>query len=170
MTSERCVDLEPLQCAWLDGMLDEGDRARMGAHLERCSDCRADVEGLARTRALLRSLPVRRLPEELHTPGRPRRQRRAPDRAPSGRRSEEAGTTRGAPPGVVATRPRLRHRVLAGLAVVLGLVGGTAFAVGGDAAPGQPRVPVPVELFVADHLVHTVGGPVSTPVVVDGAR
>lgn len=169
MTTERCVDLEPLHSAWLDGMLDERDTGRLRTHLDGCPECRREVDSLARTRALVRGLPVRRLPDGLRTPGRPRRARRP---ATHGGPGAGAGSGVPAPPGGVGalTRPRLRQRVLAGVVVGLGLVGGAAFALGGESAPGERVVPVPIDLFVADHLVHTVGGPVSTPAVVDGRQ
>lgn len=64
----------------------------------------------------------------------------------------------GGPPALrVATRA-------AGAALAFsGFLGVTAFAVGGESEPGPGAVPVPLDVFVADHLVRTTGLAVSTP-------
>lgn len=147
--SSRCEDTEPLWSAWVDGALDKSEHRRVGAHLRRCPACVDEVEALRQVRGLLRNLPVRRLPSDVDV----RPQERVHD---------------------VHTTATATHawsggqRAAAGLAVAVGLVGGAAFALGGQPLPDQRVVNVPVDLFVADHLVHTVGGPLSTPMVVDG--
>lgn len=154
--TDRCADGEPLHSAWLDGMLDADEQARLAAHLQGCEGCRRDVDSLARTRALLRNLPVRRLPGS--------------DPAPVAS-SPRATRAHGSPASATAALGgRLRLRAAAGLVLALGLLGGAVFALGGQPAPDERRVSVPVDLFVADHLVHTVGGPVSTPVLVEGRQ
>jgi anti-sigma factor RsiW len=155
--SSGCAEVEPLHSAWVDGSLDADARVRVSGHLQDCDACRADVEGLERTRALLRNLPVRRLPAGVDTvpPPPPRRAPRHRARA-SGRPARPA-------------RP-VRQRLTTGLALLMAMIGGAAFALGGQPSADDRLVTVPVDLFVADHLVHTVGGPMFTPVVVDSRR
>lgn len=152
--SSACADVEPLYSAWVDGSLDADERERVSAHLQGCGACADDVESLARARALLRSLPMRRLPSGVPT---------VPPTAPSVVRRHRSLSPRG-------LGRRSRHRLTTGLALVLAMIGGAAFALGGQPAPEDRMVTVPVDLFVADHLVHTVGQPVFTPVVVDARR
>lgn len=145
--TDRCEDVEPLWSAWVDGMLSESDRDRVADHLRRCRGCVGEVDGLRQLREHLRNLPVRRLPPDLAVPPDPRR-----EPAPSATIVQWSG----------------RQRVAAGFAVTAGFLGGAVFALGGQPVPDQQVVNVPVDLFVADHLVHTVGGPLSTPMVLDG--
>lgn len=151
--SDGCADVEPLHCAWIDGALEAEERTRVGGHLRECPSCRGEVESLQRTRARMRSLPVRRIPAEVGV---------VPAAAGGSLRPRTVP-----PRGVVH---RGRQRLTAGLAIVMALIGGAAFALGGQPSPDDRMVTVPVDLFVADHLVHTVGGPMSTPVVVEGRR
>lgn len=145
--ADRCDDLAQLWSAWVDGGLDHDESRRAQAHLRRCRACRDEVTSLRRVRDLLRNLPLRRLPAEVRiVPPPPAAS--PPPRGPSPRSGGQ--------------------RAAAALAMALGLVGGAAFALGGQPATDQQLVRVPVDLYVADHLVHTVGGPVSAPVVVDG--
>lgn len=144
---DRCNDMGPLWSAWVDGVLDAEDRIRAEGHLRHCRACCDEVESLRRVQELVRNLPVRRLPPDVDV---------LPETTPL--RSAEIGQsswTRG-------------QRVAGGVAMAVGLVGGAAFALGGQPPPDEHVVSVPVDLYVADHLVHTVGGPLSTPVVVDG--
>jgi hypothetical protein len=71
---------------------------------------------------------------------------------------------------VLACPPPARGRALpragAALAVTVGLLGGVAFSLGGQPSPDVPTVAVPMELYVVDHVVHTVQAPVSGPVLV----
>lgn len=150
--SSACADAEPLYSAWIDGDLDAEERARVSGHLQGCAACAADVESLERARALLRNLPVRRLPSSVQT---------VPPPVPS------AARHRVSPRGIGQLA---RQRLTAGLALVIAMIGGAAFALGGQPSPDERMVTVPVDLFVADHLVHTVGGPMFTPVVVDSRR
>lgn len=150
--SSACADAEPLYSAWIDGHLDAEERARVSGHLQACAACAADVESLERARALLRNLPVRRLPSSVQT---------VPPPVPS------AARHRVSPLGIGRLA---RQRLTAGLALVIAMIGGAAFALGGQPSPDERMVTVPVDLFVADHLVHTVGGPMFTPVVVDSRR
>jgi anti-sigma factor RsiW len=138
--AERCGALEPLYSAYLDGELDAGERARVETHLRGCAPCREGVADLGRTRAALRSVPVRRAPHTLFD-------------EPAGHPSR-AHPTRS--PGVSVTA-----------AAILGLLVGAAFALGSGNESEPPPVALPVEVYVADHLVHSVGGPVAPPVLVD---
>lgn len=149
--SEDCAAVEPLHSAFIDGELDTAEQVRVETHLGRCERCRHLVDSLRATRAVLRNLPPRRLPEQVVEPAHP------------------VGQERRAGPSIPHRGPA-RARVATATAVALGLLGGAAYALGGQSPVGGRVVPVPLEMFVADHLVHTVGGPVSTPVVVDGGR
>lgn len=155
--SNGCADVEPLHSAWVDGALEPGERARVAGHLRVCHACCAEIESLQRTRALVRSVPVRCLPADVGA--------LRPRLAPAALR---APTT--APQGAAGVAHAARQRLVTGLAVVMALIGGAAFALGGQPSPDDRMVTVPVDLFVADHLVHTVGGPMSTPVVVEGRQ
>lgn len=135
--ADRCSQLEPLLSAWVDGELRAGERARMASHLQRCARCRATLHELRVTQSMLRSLPTHRLPVDV----------RLGDGAPTSRRH---GTVR-----------RVAARSTAAMAAVTMLLGIAAFAAGGE--PTQQSTPVPVDIYVADHLVRAVGGPVSTP-------
>lgn len=142
--SDRCSAVEPLHSAWLDGGLAPPEADRVAAHLARCRDCRADVEALDRTRRLLGNLPVRRVPATvLAGPG--------PGEGAPGRR--RLGTVAG---------------VAAVAAVLAGAVGGAAYAVGGETGDPAPTVTVPVDMFVADHLVRTYGDHIGSPFFVAG--
>lgn len=144
--SRRCDELEPLHSAWVDGELRTGERARLATHLQRCARCRAAIAELRVTSTMLRSLPVRQLPAEVLdgiTPG-------APDR----RRVTAAGAR------------RVLARSAAAIVVGVASLGAAAFAAG-SAEPEQRQVAVPVDVYVADHLVRAVGGPVSTPALLD---
>jgi len=59
----NCSELETRIDAFVDGELDEGSRADVQRHLERCADCRAAVDEL---RALLQS--ARELPRAVEPP------------------------------------------------------------------------------------------------------
>lgn len=149
---DRCEDVEPLCSAWLDETLDPADRATVDAHLRRCAACSDEVESLRRVRDLLGNLPVRRLPSDLTLLPAPR--------DPGSRQDGDAA----------ATAWSGGQRAVAGVAVALGLVGGAAFALGSEPAPDERVVSVPVDRYVSDHLVHTVGDPTTAPVFLDGRR
>ncbi|MGH8909555.1 MAG: anti-sigma factor family protein [Egibacteraceae bacterium] len=138
---DGCAGFEELLSAWLDGQIAAADRARISAHLDECPRCRVSLEALARTRALLRSVPVRQVPVGLFS-------MLAVDLPPD-----------------VAQRGRVGGRAVAVFAVLTGLVGGTAFGLGGQPEPAQQRVAVPVDVYAVDHLVRTVGLPLPTPVL-----
>lgn len=133
----RCDELEPLLSAWVDGELRAGERARMATHVQRCPRCRATLHELRVTQAMLRSLPTHRLPVAVLTPD-----------------GRKVGGGRSVVTRVVA-------RSSAAMVAVVMLVGVAAFAAGGEETPQS--TPVPVDVYVADHLVRAVGGPVSTP-------
>lgn len=48
--------------AYLDGELGDSERSGLVAHLASCGRCSAELEGLQRVRAAVRSLPVLELP------------------------------------------------------------------------------------------------------------
>jgi hypothetical protein len=55
------------------------------------------------------------------------------------------------------------------VAVFAASLGVAAFAAGSPDSQGR-QVPVPVDVYVADHLVRSVGGPVSTPALLEPKR
>jgi anti-sigma factor RsiW len=57
--------------ALLDNELAGAERADLEAHLQGCADCRAELESLRRTRALLRALPQPALPRRFLLPLEP---------------------------------------------------------------------------------------------------
>jgi anti-sigma factor RsiW len=136
---DDCAKFEELQSAWLDGQLAPDEQLRIAAHLDVCPQCSMDVEQLARTRLLLRSMPVRQVPAGLFD-----------DLA-------VVPPSRGHQSGHVA------GRVMTVFAVVAGLVGGAAFGLGGQPERTPQLVQVPVDVYAVDHFVQTVGLPLSTP-------
>ena len=143
--TEDCSSFESLLSAWLDGALTPAERARLGVHLPGCPRCRAQLDSLRVTRSLLRSSPVRVVPSDV--------------RAVLG--TTAGSSTRrlvGGPPAL-----RVATRAAGAALAVSGFLGVTAFAVGGESEPGPGAVPVPLDVFVADHLVRTTGLPISTP-------
>ena len=54
--------------ALLDNELDEQERAELSAHLPTCVECRAELESLRRTKALVRALPQPALPRSFALP------------------------------------------------------------------------------------------------------
>lgn len=142
--SRRCETYEPLQSAWVDGELRGGERARFAAHLQQCARCRGAVHELRVTQSLLRSAPVRNLVIDITREGA-----EGPSRGTAG-----AGVR------------RVLVRSLAALVLLTGGVGAAAF-VAGSTPVEERRVAVPVDVFVADHMVRAVGGPVSTPALVE---
>lgn len=145
--TEDCSQVAPLLSAWLDGELDAPSADQVHRHVGGCALCAADLESLAATRSLLRSLPVRRLAEPVGAAAL--RAAREPEPRP---------------------RPRPRavlYRALAGAAVATSMVAGIAFGLGASAPPPDRTVEVPVDVFVVDHLVYGTNGPVATPVVLE---
>ena len=51
--------------AYLDGELSAKERAELMAHISSCGRCAADLEGIQRVRAAVRSLPVVEVPDDL---------------------------------------------------------------------------------------------------------
>lgn len=162
--SDCCADLEPLHSAWLDGALSPSQHIRVTRHLRDCRGCRGELDSLQAVRGLLRSMPVRRLPERVSGRveglGQP---------ASAGVRLPDADLP-------ASSWRRLARRTAAGAAMLIGLLGGAAFALGGQPElPGGPgpelrTVRVPVDLYVADHLVRAITGPLSTPVLLEARR
>ena len=54
--------------AYADGELDDKSRTQLESHLADCSECRAELASLRRTRALLRALPQPPLPRSFTLP------------------------------------------------------------------------------------------------------
>lgn len=144
-----CHDVEPALSAYLDGELD-GTVQNVRRHLDGCARCRDELDRLAAVRSLVRSMPVRRLPPTLRA-----------DLPLYTVRVEGSPSDVGLEP--VGVRP---GRTLAALAVAVGLVGGAAFGLGGRPA-ADTVVQVPMDAFVADHVVHTVDAAVGIPVLAD---
>lgn len=135
----ECARVEPLLSARLDGELGRTERAMVERHIQRCAGCAADASELAHVRALVRNLPVRRLPDGVALVDR--------------------GT-----PAAAAAPPRRAARAVSTLAVVGGLLTGAAYALGGQPAPAERIVNVPMDVYVADHFVHTVNRATFIPV------
>lgn len=51
--------------AYLDGELTSRERGELAQHISTCGRCAAELEGLQRVRALVRSLPVLELPDDI---------------------------------------------------------------------------------------------------------
>lgn len=137
--AEACARVEGLLSALVDGELAEDEREAVRTHLRGCERCAAAVADLRGTRALLRSLPVRRAPDVVAlAPAAPQ------------------------PYGAAS----ILSRSAIGLAVAGGLLAGAVFALGEEPAEPVPAVRLPVDVFVADHVIHTLDGPVVGPVPV----
>lgn len=143
--NRRCEELEPLHSAWVDGELRAGERAKLAAHLQRCGRCRTAISELRVTSSLLRSLPVRNLTIDV---------REGLTGAPDRRRVTAAGVR------------RVLVRSTAAMVLATATLTAAAFAVGSRETP-ERQVAVPVDVYVADHLVRAVGGPVSTPALLE---
>ena len=141
--SRRCDAFEPWLSAWVDGELGRGERARVGAHLQRCPRCRSEVASLRVTQTLLRAMPTRTMPAGI-------------------REEVAAGSRRSGRRSVVRTAARA---TVAAAAVTV-MVGAAGFVAGSE-PPKPARANVPVDIYVADHMVRAVGGAVSTPALVD---
>lgn len=124
--------------AFLDDELDERVALEVTRHLQRCDDCRAELEDLRTTRAALRSLP-----------------RATPSL------SWMVETAVLVPSG---EGPRSTLVVAAGVATaaLLAVLGG-AFVLGGEDGTVRPAV----DQMVVDHVRSVEGGPVVTPVRLD---
>jgi anti-sigma factor RsiW len=144
--AERCDRVEPLLSAHVDGELDAVTERNVASHLATCPACAAEAEATAAVRSLLRSMPVRRLPEGVRAVAPPV----------------------GAAVGLMGTGERegatRLARAGAALAVAGGLLAGAAFSLGGQAPVDTRTVAVPLDVYVADHLVQTVNRAVFTPV------
>jgi anti-sigma factor RsiW len=124
--------------AFLDDELAEGTALRVTRHLAGCDACLEELEELRATRDALRLLPGLQAPvltAEIR-----------PDRSTVRRVSRTAMLT-----GVMT--------------VVVVMLGGAAYLVGGDDGDVVP----PMEMFLVDHVARTGGGPVP-PSVGDHGR
>lgn len=148
--SRRCDALEPLHSAWVDGELRGRERSHLAAHLQRCGRCRAAIAELRVTQSMLRSLPARNLVVDVRTdvPGG------------EGREGRERRTD---------NWRRTLARSTAAVVVLVATLGAAAFAAGSPIHPAE-QASVPVDVYVADHLVRAVGGPVSTPALLEPSR
>ena len=122
--------------AFLDDELGEDEALRVTRHLARCDACLAELEEIRATRSALRGLPNLDPPEALFSDA-----------------LAEARTVR--------LRRQRRMRV-AGAAVGVGMLVGTAIYVAGGDNNGS--VVPPVDMYVVDHVARVGGGPMLTPV------
>jgi anti-sigma factor RsiW len=148
--ADPCEAIEPLLSAHLDAELDAPTASRVAAHLRTCAGCAAEAESLTAVRSMLRSAPVRRLPDAVRAA--------VLAQEPGGARLPE-------PPRELA-----RARVGAALAVAGGLLAGAVFGLGGQPPAGTPTVAVPLDVYVADHFVHTVNRAMAVPVTLELRR
>ncbi len=120
--------------ALLDNELAGAERAQLQTHLQSCSACRAELESLRRTRALLRALPQPALPRSFLLPLEPAAQQSSGELAEPARAGRKPSATpapsrsvRSAPISLSDARSnRLRRstqvvRWLSTIAAVLGL-------------------------------------------------
>lgn len=128
--------------AFLDDELDDDESLEVARHVGDCSRCLAELDDIRAARAALRRLPNVDPPAALF--------------------DDVMVAASGA-----ASRWPVGARLLAAGIAGSALLGGAAFAVGGD-DPSATVVP-PVELFVVDHVVRVGGGPVMVPVDLDVA-
>jgi hypothetical protein len=61
----NCQTVRDSLTDFLDGRLPGGQKSGLGRHLAECRDCAARADELAEIRRMVRSLPERRVPEEL---------------------------------------------------------------------------------------------------------
>lgn len=119
--------------AFLDDELDDDTALRLARHLAACDGCLHELETLRATRDALRRLPALQAPV----------------------------LTRQVRPDREAVR-RLSRTAMVGcaMALIVAVLGGTAWVVGDDDGDVVP----PVEMFLVDHVARTGGGPVPGPV------
>lgn len=130
--AERHVPGERLS-AFLDDELDEDRSLTVTRHLRDCRRCLDALEELRTTRDALRHLPQLQAPV-LTAEARP-------DRADARRVSRAAVVT-------------------SAMTMLLVLLTGAVYALGGDGGDVEP----PVDMFLVDHVARTGGGPVPPPV------
>lgn len=150
---DACARVEPMLSAWVDGELAASRAGRLARHVRGCPGCTRALDDAVVARRLLRNLPVRGLPADV-------RQSLAVTWTPAGPVPPlpvarlAAGAARGKPPPGARRLPRAS----AAFAILAGLVAGAAFSFATRSPPQAPRVPVPVDVFVADHLLYGLGG------------
>lgn len=168
--SEHTGDQQRAQLsALLDNELSEQERADLEAHLQTCTDCRAELESLRRASALLRALPQPILPRNFMLPvAAPAVPEKPLHALPTARQVSEPERR---PPALPATRGFNQRRPvralqwLSSIAAVLGIVSllssgfstlssqqrtvgsvvqnsASAPGYGGDARPTAPTHPV----------------------------
>jgi anti-sigma factor RsiW len=146
----NCAQVEPLLSAWLDGALSPSERLAVGDHLARCPRCRGELETLRITSNLLRSVPARALPAGLQA------------------------TMTHACSGVTGEHGAHRRSALAAgaaaAALLAGLLGSAALAMGGDPATGPAEIVVPLDAFVVDHVSRAPQVPGTGPLSVEVGR
>lgn len=129
--------------AFLDDELREDEALEVTRHLASCGRCLAELEDIRTARSALRRLPNVEPPAGMFL-------------------DAELAAASGA-----ALQLPMPLRLLLAALVGSAVLGGAAFAAGGD--PEGTVVP-PVELFVVDHVVRVGGGPVITSVDLGPAR
>ena len=119
--------------AFLDDELDDDTALRVTRHLRGCQRCLDDLQDLRATRDALRRLPSLQAPV-LTAEARPER--------PTVRRVSRTAV------------------ISSVVTLVVVLLGGTVYALGGEPGTVEP----PVDMFLVDHVARTGGGPVPPPV------
>lgn len=133
MTSAgECGELRPALGVYILGAISPADRAAVERHLARCTDCRAELAGLAALPGRLGSVPAADMSamasDERDRPGRDERPPDVPLQALLDR--------------VARTRRHLRWRRLAVAAAAVAIAGGTAAGAGVlSARPSAPAMP-----------------------------
>lgn len=113
--------------ALLDNELDEQERAELTAHLSTCAECRAELESLRRTSALVRALPEPALPRSFVLPLDATPVPEQPRQAAPAARPVPGSARRPAsmPPTSISSRRRSPVRALqwfSAIAAVLGII------------------------------------------------
>ena len=119
--------------AFLDDELDEERALRVARHLHACQACLDALEELRFARDALRRLPDLQAPV-LTAEARPERRN--------------------------VRRVSRTAMLTSATSLVLALLGGTVYALGGDEGEVEPEV----DMFLVDHVARTGGGPVPPPV------
>lgn len=156
-----CARVFPLLSDHLDGELTGLQERQVRVHLATCAACAGEADRLREVRGLLRSMPCRRLPDQVR---RALRDGAAGACPPA--RTRAAGTPGPRAPSRAAAGRATLSRAVVLTAVALGLVSGAAFGLGGQPPPGARTVYVPLEEMVADHLVQTTSAGL-VPVMAD---
>ncbi|MEX2549932.1 MAG: zf-HC2 domain-containing protein [Nitriliruptoraceae bacterium] len=123
---------------FLDDELDDDEALTITRHLDRCTRCLGELDGIRAARDALRALPSLQAPVLLR--GAPARQ----------------------------ARRRRGHRRRVGLVMAVVIVplaaGGALYLAGAERGDVAPQT----ELFLVEHVTRTGGGPLPVPIAGDG--